>query len=163
MPSEQALYQRLTHSRDALVSPSVCPSVIHFDGLMQGRRNSSALTMELRLSCTNPSIWGLRRFLYKPPRHQTRATFVNLQQTAHHIDFKLSGCIHYGIPLAWLPFVMRCWIHELDSDLLSAVSTFPGKPLITMIPLASNLVEASIMGLILNGNFIRRNFPYWLG
>ena len=27
------------------------------DGLVQGRRNSSALAMELRLSCTNPSKW----------------------------------------------------------------------------------------------------------
>ena len=27
------------------------------DGLVQERRNSSALTMELRLSCTNPLIW----------------------------------------------------------------------------------------------------------
>ena len=27
------------------------------DGLVQERRNSSALAMELRLSCTNPSIW----------------------------------------------------------------------------------------------------------
>ena len=27
----------------------------HFDGLVQERRNSSALAMELHLSCTNPS------------------------------------------------------------------------------------------------------------
>ena len=31
------------------------------DGLVQERRNSSALAMELRLSCTNPSTW--KRFL----------------------------------------------------------------------------------------------------
>ena len=29
----------------------------HIDGLVQERRNSSALAMELRLSCINPSIW----------------------------------------------------------------------------------------------------------
>ena len=29
----------------------------NIDGLMHERRNSSALAMELRLSCTNPSIW----------------------------------------------------------------------------------------------------------
>ena len=29
----------------------------YFDGLVQEGRNSSALAMELRLSCTNPSIW----------------------------------------------------------------------------------------------------------
>ena len=30
----------------------------NFDGLVQERHNSSALAMELRLSCTNPSIWS---------------------------------------------------------------------------------------------------------
>ena len=30
---------------------------LHFDGLVQERRNSSALAMELCLSCINPSIW----------------------------------------------------------------------------------------------------------
>ena len=30
---------------------------IDIDGLVQERRNSSALAIELRLSCTNPSIW----------------------------------------------------------------------------------------------------------
>ena len=29
----------------------------HFDGLVQERRNSIANALELRLSCTNPSIW----------------------------------------------------------------------------------------------------------
>ena len=31
-----------------------------FDGLMQERRNSSALAMELRLSYINPSIWQFK-------------------------------------------------------------------------------------------------------
>ena len=31
--------------------------VKEIDGLVQERRNSSALAMELRLSCTNPSKW----------------------------------------------------------------------------------------------------------
>ena len=30
-----------------------------FDGLVQERRNSSALAVELRLSCTNPSIYAV--------------------------------------------------------------------------------------------------------
>ena len=30
---------------------------VHIDGLVQERRNSSALAMELCLSCINPSIW----------------------------------------------------------------------------------------------------------
>ena len=33
----------------------------HVDGFVQERRNSSALAMELRLSCTNPSMWQERR------------------------------------------------------------------------------------------------------
>ena len=48
------------------------------DGLVQERRNSSALTTELRLSCTKPSIWwfALRdksslflKMLFKPSVH----------------------------------------------------------------------------------------------
>ena len=35
-------------------SPCPCENI---DGLVQERRNSSALAMELRLFCTNPSIW----------------------------------------------------------------------------------------------------------
>ena len=37
----------------------------HFDGLVQERRNSSALALELRLSCTNPLILYSLHFLYK--------------------------------------------------------------------------------------------------
>ena len=33
------------------------PSPVHIDGLVQERRNSSALAMKLRLSCSNPSIY----------------------------------------------------------------------------------------------------------
>ena len=36
--------------------------LLYFDGLAQERRNSSALAMELRLSCTNPSIYALGPF-----------------------------------------------------------------------------------------------------
>ena len=36
--------------------PNAQVDATHIDGLVQERRNSSALAMELRLSCTNPSI-----------------------------------------------------------------------------------------------------------
>ena len=36
-----------------------CLNKRYFDGLMQERRNCSALAMELRLSYNNPSIWPL--------------------------------------------------------------------------------------------------------
>ena len=43
----------------------ICIRVLdhHFDGLVQERRNSSALAMELRLSCSNPSICSSNDFL----------------------------------------------------------------------------------------------------
>ena len=37
------------------------------DGLVQERRNFSTLTMKLRLSCTNPSIWWLTLSAYWLP------------------------------------------------------------------------------------------------
>ena len=39
----------------AAMNQSICR--LHIDGLVQVRRNSSALTMELRPSCTNPSMY----------------------------------------------------------------------------------------------------------
>ena len=33
---------------------------IYINGLVRKRRNSSALAMELRLSCTNPSIYAAK-------------------------------------------------------------------------------------------------------
>ena len=36
----------------------------NIDGLVQERRNSSALAMELRLSCTNPLTFGLMIHAY---------------------------------------------------------------------------------------------------
>ena len=37
---------------------------LHLDALVQERRNSSALAMELRLSCTNPSTWSVDHLSY---------------------------------------------------------------------------------------------------
>ena len=44
------------NSSDALTSEKMC--LEHIDGLVQERRNSVALAMELCLSCTNPSIYS---------------------------------------------------------------------------------------------------------
>ena len=35
---------------------------LYFDGLVEDRRNYGALAMELRLPCTNPSIWILFKY-----------------------------------------------------------------------------------------------------
>ena len=46
-------------------------------GLVQERRNSSALTMELRVSCTNPLIWAKLRCAYGIPHSITLAAWVS--------------------------------------------------------------------------------------
>ena len=64
-------YQAINHSQRYNVSNHyIFPALLYselnpeqniwrddLDELVQERRNSSALAMELRLSCTNPSIW----------------------------------------------------------------------------------------------------------
>ena len=43
---------------DSYCEPGILfTKVVHIDGLIQERRNSIANTLELRLSCPNPSIW----------------------------------------------------------------------------------------------------------
>ena len=42
---------------------------LHIDGFMQERRNSSALAMELRLSCIRRSIWGFTTLISIPPNN----------------------------------------------------------------------------------------------
>ena len=41
----------------SLMNKDEQPCGAHFHGLVQERHNSSALSLELRLSCTNPSMW----------------------------------------------------------------------------------------------------------
>ena len=42
------------------VQLSLITKYLHRDGLVQERRNSIADTLELRLSCTNPSIFSFK-------------------------------------------------------------------------------------------------------
>ena len=46
-----------------------CMTTTYFDGLVQERRNSHALAMELHLSCTNPSTWCLYYVRYEWNTH----------------------------------------------------------------------------------------------
>ena len=70
-------------------------------GLVQERRNSSALAMELRLSCTNPLILSLLRHL-KP----FLLPWKHLQNMAdcYTINLLPDCCMHQCI---WLYFVSR--------------------------------------------------------
>ena len=52
-------------SADMVQATDGTSSPEQFDGLVQERRNSSALAMELRLSYTNPSGWYYVTFRYQ--------------------------------------------------------------------------------------------------
>ena len=59
-------------------------STYHIDGLMQEWRNSSALAVELRLSCTNPSISGWASVcLLIFPLDQIACVIMNLIKKNH--------------------------------------------------------------------------------
>ena len=72
---------------------SNCVAIFNIDGLVQERRNSRALAMELRLSCTNPSIWF----------------YIWLCLTVC-IGIMASGCMHRGL----LRFIKFCFIIVKD-------------------------------------------------
>ena len=58
MPGALCMY-RILRSYRRLVTVWTVQSPLHFDSLVQERRNSSVLAMVSRLSCTNPSIMSL--------------------------------------------------------------------------------------------------------
>ena len=62
----------------------------HIDGLMQERRNSSPLAMELRLSCINPLIWNHLKLSIQFIIQFKNSTELFVQQfvsAAHHWPF----------------------------------------------------------------------------
>ena len=66
---------------------------LYIDGLVQKRRNSSALAMELRLSCTIPSIWFKRKLFQNllAPLVVFLAQAVGYVQPWHNIQQKYLG------------------------------------------------------------------------
>ena len=88
-----------------------CTFITSIDGLVQERRNSSALAMELRLSCTNPSIkwqWNIHNhikfqtttfIIYGPDRRTTCQIIVVGHLETRLVNFHIyvdenfiSGC-----------------------------------------------------------------------
>ena len=55
---------------------------VYSDGLVQERRNSSAIAMELRLSCTNPSIW-----VSDADHHWFRYWLVTCSMPSYHLKW----------------------------------------------------------------------------
>ena len=92
----------------------------YIDGLLQERRNSSALAMELHLSCSNPSIYphgvsnvsiGLRRTrsAYAYNAHQVRIcnhrfehiNFPFGEQSLNYINYSCNICNHCHKPFVY--------------------------------------------------------------
>ena len=66
---------------------------LHIDGLVQEKHNSRALAMELRLSCTNPSIYSLVWFFFFAKLFLT-LMIAHLESVAINIiSFQLSHVI----------------------------------------------------------------------
>ena len=61
-------------------------SETHFSGLVQERHNSSALAVELHLSCTNPSIWFIQVIMYWPIK--TRDLSIQVKRAAREMGQK---------------------------------------------------------------------------
>ena len=56
---------------------------LHIDGSVQERRNASASAMELRLSCTNPSIYSLETFKSHHINHTSAWVVLNIRLHPH--------------------------------------------------------------------------------
>ena len=74
----------------------MCGCVLyHIDGLVQERRNSSASAMELRLSCTNPSIY---RYVI---------VFIHLLNQHYHSSYWYIFIWHQNLHI--FVFISYCW------------------------------------------------------
>ena len=73
-----------------------CHHIVYLDGLVQERRNSSALAMELRLSCTNPSIcFNTNDISYKFVRYVCTSINQSINQSINDLPsshFQRSFC-----------------------------------------------------------------------
>ena len=81
---------------------------MHIDGLVQERRNSSALAMELRLSCSNPSIcqqsslcFGYLFYLY--------LFQIYLYRVKHSVTLIFHGALFYPVLCPKLTLIQPTW------------------------------------------------------
>ena len=73
-----------------------------FDGLVQERRNSSALAMELCLSCINPSKWLIVATKIVVPGMATRVTWAGWHTPLADLYMKIIEA-----ETTWLPFLRQ--------------------------------------------------------
>ena len=75
----QFLSIRIYYEPENLLSEEQMDALIHVDGLVQERRNFSALAMKLRLSCIKPSLWYLMMLV------QFKVNDISKQSTILHL------------------------------------------------------------------------------
>ena len=84
---------------------SSCHWSVYIDGLMQERRNSSALAMELRLSCINPSIFC------EQMTHEIWMNFtiwLNLWTVTSYMMMVISSQnLHFNLPYNWISWLFE--------------------------------------------------------
>ena len=95
------------------------------DGLVQDRWNSSALAMELCLSCTNPSIWSWETWYniswWQTP--QTGSRVIALTNCVPQVKVQINiHCYNHRYLARFLIFVTIPSLHVTSWDLLK---TFP--------------------------------------
>ena len=81
------------------------------DGLMQERRNSIANALELRLSCTNPSIFTLNDSFFLSLLHKILWMLEYLYQTVIVALFSACYSCFLYIILVSPQILMSCWTH----------------------------------------------------
>ena len=121
----------------------------HIDRLAQERRNSSALAMELRLSCTNPSTWKcFPQYCFKTCCAAAKATEIDrrslrpfkdsgfhtmcfvcrsilLMSMAWRISILISDTINYHAPMKYMPLILsRCLEWTPDNGMLLRLETW---------------------------------------
>ena len=89
--------------------------ILHFDGLVQERCNSTVLAMELCLSCINPSIWYTVFCKW-----QLKWTWGNDTVSCHVIVFKLllKSMLWTGLPIFMFLSDLRYFV-SLCNDVTS--------------------------------------------
>ena len=99
------------------------------DGLVQERRNSSALAMEFRLSCINPSKYSNCASTLQSCAHQVRTTHQSINHSVvinktfwlvmcnqiFYLTFMLSNIKCSDAVISWtvITIAIRNWIHVL--------------------------------------------------
>ena len=99
----------------------------HVDGLVQERRNSSALAMELRLSCTNPSMYASCIQVQRTNRTSPTVLLSHIPQCTIRnriLHISVLNCDFGGYRISGL---WNLWIWSDENDALNGICSVKSK------------------------------------